>query len=59
MDINPLTLKINKFSNDLGNIELVSDDKLDEVVISGTLKPISRLKSPVSLRFMQKVFLKS
>jgi outer membrane receptor for ferrienterochelin and colicins len=52
-------LKINKISNDLGNIELVSDDKLDEVVISGTLKPISRLKSPVSVEVYAESFFKA
>ena len=52
-------LKITKISNDLGNIELVSDDKLDEVVISGTLKPISRLKSPVSVEVYAESFFKA
>ncbi len=51
-------LKINKISNDLGNIELVSDDKLDEVVISGTLNLFLDLRVLFPLRFMQKVFLK-
>ena len=52
-------LKITKISNDLGNIELVSDDKLDEVVISGTLKPVSRLKSPVSVEVYAESFFKA
>ncbi len=54
-----LTLKITKLSNDLGNVELFSDDKLDEVVISGTLKPVSRLRSPVPVEVYAESFFKA
>lgn len=39
--------KIVSNTNDLGIIELELEDSLEEIVISGTLKPVSKLDSPV------------
>ena len=41
--------KISSKTTDLGIIELEWDNKLEEVVVSGTLKPISKLDSPVPI----------
>lgn len=40
------------------NIELKEKDDLDEVIISGTLKPVSRLESPVPVEVYTPTFLK-
>lgn len=42
---------------DLGIIELSPDDSLEEVVILGTLKPVSKLDSPVPVEVYGKSFL--
>ena len=44
---------------DLGIIELKLDETLDEVVVSGTLKPVSKLDSPVPVEVYSKSFFKA
>ena len=51
--------KLNFKKLNLGNIILKLDDQLDEVVISGTLKPVSRLDSPVPVEVYSQTFFKS
>jgi len=51
--------KLNLKKLNLGNIILKLDDQLDEVVISGTLKPVSRLDSPVPVEVYSQTFFKS
>ena len=51
--------KIYKSDNNLGNIELVPDDELEEVVVSGTLKPVSKLKSAVAVEVYSEGFFKA
>lgn len=51
--------KIYKLNKDLGKIELIPDDGLQEVVVSGTLKPVSRLKSAVSVEVYSESFFKA
>ncbi len=50
------TIIISNGKYDLGIIELVPYDSLKEVVISGTLKPISKLDSPVPVEVYGKAF---
>ncbi len=40
------------------NFDLVSENNLDEVVVSGTLKPVSRLESPVPVEVYKPTFFK-
>ena len=51
-----ITIVISNGKYDLGIIELVPNDSLEEVVISGTLKPISKLDSPVPVEVYGKAF---
>ena len=51
--------KISSKATDLGIIELELDNKLEEVVVSGTLKPISKLDSPVPVEVYGKTFFKA
>lgn len=51
--------KIYKYDYNLGNIELVPDDELEEVVVSGTLKPVSKLKSAVAVEVYSEGFFKA
>ena len=44
------------YTNDIGLIELQKENKLNEVVISGTLKPVSKLNSPVPVEVYTKDF---
>ena len=44
---------------DLGIIELQLDDSLQEIVISGTLKPVSKLKSPVPVEVYSHAYFKA
>ena len=49
-------IKISSKTTDLGIIELEWDNKLEEVVVSGTLKPISKLDSPVPIEVYGQTF---
>ena len=44
---------------DLGVIELFSNEDLDEIVVSGTLKPVTKLNSSVPVEVYNKNFFKS
>lgn len=50
--------KISYSRKNIGSIELKLDDQLNEVVISGTLKPVSKLNSPVPVEVYTKDFFK-
>ena len=52
-------IKISSKTTDLGIIELEWDNKLEEVVVSGTLKPISKLDSPVPVEVYGQTFFKA
>ena len=51
--------KINAKEQNLGNILLEIDDQLEEVVVSGTLKPVSKLDSPVPVEVYAQTFFKA
>ena len=51
--------KISSKTTDLGIIELEWDNKLEEVVVSGTLKPISKLDSPVPVEVYGQTFFRA
>ncbi len=51
--------KINTKEQNLGNIVLEIDDQLEEVVVSGTLKPVSKLDSPVPVEVYAQTFFKA
>ena len=51
--------KIKQTDKDLGNIHLFPNDELEEVVVSGTLKPVSKLKSAVPVEVYSKRFFQS
>ena len=51
--------KINTKEQNLGNIVLEIDDQLEEVVVSGTLKPVSKLDSPVPVEVYTRTFFKA
>ncbi len=53
------TIIISKGKYDFGIIELVPYDSLEEVVISGTFKPISKLDSPVPVEVYGKSFFRA
>ena len=53
------TIKISSETTDLGMISLALDDTLDEVVISGTLKPVSKSDSPVPVEVYGQTFFKA
>lgn len=40
------------------NFTLISDNSLDEVVVSGTLKPVTKMESPVPVEVYSKTFFK-
>ena len=46
-------------TTDMGIIELEWDNKLEEVVVSGTLKPVSKLDSPVPIEVYGQSFFKA
>ena len=46
-------------NSEIGSIELDLDDSLDEVVVSGTLKPVSKLDSPVAIDVYSQTFFKA
>lgn len=52
-----LTIQFNE--NHILNFELISvENQLDEVVVSGTLKPVKRLENPVPVEIISAAFLK-
>ncbi len=53
------TILISNGQYDLGIIELAPEDSLEEVVISGTLKSVSKLDSPVPVEVYGKNFFKA
>ncbi|OUW33555.1 MAG: TonB-dependent receptor [Flavobacteriaceae bacterium TMED171] len=53
------TIKISSETTDLGMISLALDDTLDEVVVSGTLKPVSKSDSPVPVEVYGQTFFKA
>ncbi len=53
------TIVISNGKYDLGIIELAPDDSLEEVVVSGTLKPVSKLDSPVPVEVYGKSFFRA
>ena len=53
------TIIISKGKYDFGIIELVPADSLEEFVISGTLKPVSKLDSPVPVEVYGKSFFRA
>jgi outer membrane receptor for ferrienterochelin and colicins len=55
----PVIRKIDVGDLNLGIIVLESDETLDEVVISGTLKPVSKLDSPVPVEVYSQTFFKA
>ena len=52
-------IEIDKKNNDLGVINLELSESLDEIVISGTLKPVSKLNSPVAIEVYSQSFFKA
>lgn len=50
--------KVNNNINNIGSIELEIDDQLNEVIITGTLQPVSKLNSPVPVEVYTKDFFK-
>ena len=55
----PFEKSINLKGQDFNiNIDLEQDDQLDEVVVTGTLKAVSRLESPVPVEVYSPTFLK-
>ena len=55
----PIEIKIKSNNLNLGTIILESDDRLDEVVVSGTLKPVSRLDSSIPVEVYARTFFKA
>ena len=55
----PETRIISSKISNLGIIELIPDKSLEEVVISGTLKPLSKLDSPVPVEVYSQTFFKA
>ena len=53
------TIKISSETTDLGMISLALDYTLDEVVVSGTLKPVSKSDSPVPVEVYGQTFFKA
>ena len=52
-------IEIDKKNDDLGVIILELSESLDEIVISGTLKPVSKLNSPVAVEVYSQSFFKA
>ena len=55
----PIEIKIKSNNSNLGTIILESDDRLDEVVVSGNLKPVSRLDSSIPVEVYARTFFKA
>jgi len=51
--------RISLETTDMGIIELERDKTLEEVVVSGTLKPVSKLDSPVPIEVYDQTFFKA
>ncbi len=51
--------KINNGSTDFGAIELELEEALEEIVVSGTLKPVSKPDSPVPVEVYRQSFFKA
>jgi outer membrane receptor for ferrienterochelin and colicins len=54
-----LIREIRSETTDLGRIELELEDALDEIVVSGTLKPVSKRDSPVPIEVYNATFFKA
>lgn len=54
-----LIREIRSQTTDLGEIELELEDALDEIVVSGTLKPVSKRNSPVPIEVYNATFFKA
>jgi outer membrane receptor for ferrienterochelin and colicins len=52
-------IEIDPNNSDVGRIILELYESLDEIVISGTLKPVSKLKSPVAVEVYSQSFFKA
>ncbi|MEK9612878.1 MAG: TonB-dependent receptor plug domain-containing protein [Flavobacteriaceae bacterium] len=52
-------INIDSLQTQLGIIELQPEDALEEIVLSGTLKPVSKLNSPVPVEIYTQTFFKS
>ena len=52
-------IEIDPKDSDIGKIVLELYESLDEIVISGTLKPVSKLKSPVAVEVYSQSFFKA
>lgn len=52
----PILININNQDFNIGIVELIPDKSLDEVVISGSLKPVSKLDSPTPVEVYSKTF---
>ena len=52
-------IEIDPKESDIGKIILELYESLDEIVISGTLKPVSKLKSPVAVEVYSQSFFKA
>ena len=53
------SIELDPNNNELGFIELDSENSLNEVVISGTIKSVSKLDSPIPVEVYSKDFFKS
>ena len=51
------TLSINEGEQDLGELILLPDSSLDEIIISGNLKPVNRLESTIPVEVYSPEFL--
>ena len=54
-----IQIEIDKKNDDLGVIVLELYESLDEIIISGTLKPVSKLNSPVAVEVYSQSFFKA
>ena len=52
----PILINLNNQDYNIGIVELIPDKSLKEVVISGSLKPISKLDSPTPVEVYSKTF---
>ena len=52
----PILINLNNQDYNIGIVELIPDKSLEEVVISGSLKPVSKLDSPTPVEVYSKTF---